>query len=110
MVRDHLGVKAAEGLEGRAMLLMIEKPRPTPAERGFHALRRAFFAVSAVLDRIVMGPFRALDDRRLLDVLAAMSDRDLADIGLGRGEVRNAAAIPMGSDGTLFVAARRGRR
>ena len=60
------------------MLLMIEKPRPTPAERGFHALlSRAVRAVPTVLDRIVMGPFRALEDRRLLAALATMSDRDL---------------------------------
>ena len=92
------------------MLLMIEKPRATPAERGLAALSRAVRAVPAVLDGIVMAPFRALEDRRRLDALAAMSDRDLRDIGLSRGDLRDATATPVGSDGSLFLAGRREAR
>ena len=90
------------------MLLMIEKPRPTPAERGFAALSRAARAVPALLDAVLMGPFRSLDERRLVDALAAMSDRDLRDVGLNRGDIRDAVATPVGSDGSLFLAGRRG--
>ncbi len=92
------------------MLLMIEKPRSTPAERVWATLSRAARAVPAVLDGIVMAPFRALENRRRLDALAAMSDRDLRDIGLNRGDLRDAMAIPVGSDGSLFLAGRRDAR
>lgn len=91
------------------MLLMIEKPRLTPAERGIRALSRALRAVPTLLDRIVMGPFRALEDRRLLDVLAAMSDHELRDIGLGRGDIQDAVARPGGRDTSAFLAGRRHR-
>lgn len=91
------------------MLLMIEKPRSTPAERGFHVAARALRAVPTFLDRIVMGPFRALEDRRLLDTLAAMSDHDLHDIGLTRGDLRDAVARPRRQDAGAFLTGRRHR-
>ena len=92
------------------MLLMIEKPRPTAAERGLAALSRAAHAVPAVIDGIVMAPFRALERRRVIGTLAAMSDHDLRDIGLSRGDIRDAMAMPIGSDGSLFLAGRREAR
>lgn len=91
------------------MLLMIEKPRPTPAERGVRALSRAARAVPRVVDRIVMGPFRALEDRRLLDTMAAMSDHELRDIGLNRGDIRDAVARPDRRGAGPFLAGRRYR-
>ena len=91
------------------MLLMIEKPRPTPAERGYRALSRAVQAVPTMLDWIVMAPFRALEDRRLLDTLSAMSDHDLRDIGLNRGDIRDAVAGPRRHDAGPFLAGRRHR-
>ena len=57
-----------------------------------------------------MWPFRAAENRRLVDTLAAMSDHDLRDIGLSRGDLRDAMAVPMGQDGSLFLAARRDAR
>ncbi|WP_165359443.1 DUF1127 domain-containing protein [Lichenibacterium minor] len=92
------------------MLLMIEKPRPTPAERGFRTLSRAFRAMPAILDWIVMGPFRAAEARHTLDTLAAMSDHELRDIGLDRGDLRDATALPAGRDLGLFLDGRRGWR
>ncbi len=91
------------------MLLMIEKPRPTPAERGVQALSRAVRAVPTMLDRIVMGPFRAFEDRHLLDTLAAMSDHDLRDIGLNRGDIRDAVLRPRHHHAGPFLAGRRHR-
>ena len=92
------------------MLYMMQKPRPTVAERGLAALSRAVHAVPAAVDAVVMGPFRALENRRLLDTMAAMSDHDLQDIGLSRGDIRDALAAPVGSDGSLFLANRREER
>ena len=92
------------------MLLMIEKPRPTAAERGLAALSRAAHAVPAVLDGLVMGPFRAMERRRVIATLAAMSEHDLRDIGLSRGDIRDAMAMPVGSDGSVFLARRREAR
>ena len=96
------------------MLFMIEKPRPTAAERGYAVLSWAVHAVPDALDAVVMGPFRAmerrLENRRLLDTMSAMSDHDLRDIGLCRGDIRDALAVPVGSDGSLFLAARRDAR
>lgn len=92
------------------MLFMIQKPRPTAAERGHAALSRALRALPTALDAVVMGPFRAMENRRLIDTMAAMSDHDLKDIGLTRGDIRDAMAVPVGSDGSLFLAARRDAR
>ncbi len=91
------------------MLLMIEKPRSTPAERGVAILSRAVRAVPAALDRVVMGPFRALEGRRLLDAMATMSDHELRDIGLNRGDIRDAVARPARRDAATFLAGRRHR-
>ena len=91
------------------MLLMIEKPRPTPAERGLRALSHAIRDVPSVLDWLVMAPFRALENRRLIDTLSAMSDHDLRDIGLNRGDIRDAVAQTGRRDDGSFLAARRHR-
>ena len=91
------------------MLLMIEKPRSTPAERGIAALTRAVRAVPTLLDRVVMGPFRWLENRRLLDTLAALSDRDLRDIGLSRGDIQAATARPVRRGAGAVLAGRRYR-
>lgn len=92
------------------MLLMIEKPRPTPAERAWAALLHSATAVLKVADGFVMGPFRAIGNRRLVDTLAAMSDHDLKDIGLTRHDLRDSAALPAGRDASRFLADRREAR
>lgn len=91
------------------MLLMIEKPRSTPTERAVGALSRAARAVPALLDGLLMGPFRALESRRLVDTLAAMSDHELRDIGLNRGDIADAVAPHPRRGAGPFLAGRRYR-
>src|SRR5579862_9006992 len=56
-------------------------------------------------------PARALEARRVLNALASLDDRGLADIGLNRSDVANAAAAPVDADPTLLLAlARRERK
>jgi len=56
-------------------------------------------------------PARALEARRVLNALAALDDHGLADIGLNRSDVANAAAYPVDADPTLvLVRARRERQ
>lgn len=92
------------------MLLMIEKPCPTFPERARAGLGAALHAVPAALDAILAGPFRRFENRRTMQTMAAMSDHDLRDIGLTRGDIRDATAIPPGSDGSLFLSGRREAR
>ena len=58
-----------------------------------------------LLVRIVMWPARVARARRDLAQLAAMSDHELADIGLGRHDLRDAAAQPLDGDPTAALAA-----
>lgn len=51
-------------------------------------------------------PARVAQARRDLAMLASLDDRDLADIGLGRHDLRDATAVGLGKDPTVLLAAR----
>jgi len=51
-------------------------------------------------------PARVAQARRDLATLASLDDRDLADIGLGRHDLRDATAVGLGQDPTVLLAAR----
>jgi hypothetical protein len=51
-------------------------------------------------------PFRVADHRRALAALAGLDDRELADIGLMRQDLRDVTALPLGADPTLPLAER----
>src|SRR5277367_5764854 len=51
-------------------------------------------------------PARVVQARRDLALLASLDDRDLADIGLGRHDLRDATAVGLGKDPTELLAAR----
>ena len=55
-------------------------------------------------------PARALEARRVLNALASLDDRGLADIGLNRSDVANAAAASVDADPTLQLARARHER
>ena len=55
-------------------------------------------------------PARALEARRVMNALAALDDRGLADIGINRSDVANAAAAPVDADPTLMLALARFER
>jgi uncharacterized protein YjiS (DUF1127 family) len=92
------------------MLLMLSKPRPTASERAWTFLSHLTTSVLTVADEVVMWPFRRLENRRILDSLAAMSDHDLQDIGVTRSDLRDSLAQPAGSDVGAFLADRRAVR
>ena len=92
------------------MLMMIETPRSTLAERVRAALWRGAVAALTAADAVVMGPFRAGEARRVMAALGAMSDRDLRDIGLTRQDLRDASALPATRDPGRLLARRRAAR
>ena len=51
-------------------------------------------------------PARVAQARRDLAMPASLDDRDLADIGLGRHDLRDATAVGLGKDPTELLAAR----
>ena len=51
-------------------------------------------------------PARVAQGRRDLAMLASLDDRGLADIGLGRHDLRDATAVGLGDDPTELLAAR----
>jgi uncharacterized protein YjiS (DUF1127 family) len=51
-------------------------------------------------------PARVAQARRDLAMLASLDDRGLADIGLGRHDLRDATAVGLGKDPTTLLAAR----
>ncbi len=51
-------------------------------------------------------PLRALAARRAMAELGAMSDRELADVGLYRQDLRDATALWLGEDPTAMLAKR----
>jgi uncharacterized protein YjiS (DUF1127 family) len=92
------------------MLLMIHKPRPTTADRVLAGLSRAAAATLTGIDAVLMWPFRASENRRLVETLGAMSDHDLRDIGLTRHDLRDTLALPLDRDAGAFLADRRSSR
>ncbi len=93
--------------EGIVMLLMLETPRRSPAERAFAALSRWVGAALATAGAVATWPFRASENRRILHSLAAMDDHTLRDIGLSRQDLRDATALGAGRDPGRFFSARR---
>jgi uncharacterized protein YjiS (DUF1127 family) len=51
-------------------------------------------------------PARVAQARRDLAMLASLDDRGLADIGLGRHDLRDATAVGLGEDPTALLAVR----
>jgi uncharacterized protein YjiS (DUF1127 family) len=51
-------------------------------------------------------PARVAQARRDLAMLASLDDRGLADIGLGRHDLRDATAVGLGGDPTALLAER----
>jgi uncharacterized protein YjiS (DUF1127 family) len=51
-------------------------------------------------------PARVADHRRALAALSSLDDRELADIGLMRQDLRDVTALPLGADPTLPLAER----
>jgi uncharacterized protein YjiS (DUF1127 family) len=60
--------------------------------------------------RLVTWPLRVLAARRAMAQLGVMSDRELADVGLCRQDLRDASALSFGEDPTAMFAARTAER
>src|SRR5579883_2906873 len=60
--------------------------------------------------RVVAWPLRALAARRAMAELGAMSDRELADVGLYRQDLRDATGLRRGEDPTAMLAKRTAER
>jgi uncharacterized protein YjiS (DUF1127 family) len=60
--------------------------------------------------RLASWPLRVVAARRAMAQVAAMSDRELADVGLNRQDLRDATALGLGDDPTEMFAARAGER
>jgi len=67
----------------------------------FRAAPRQAWAVRFV--NAVSGFFRAWKNRREFIRLGEMSDAELADIGLARGDLHVAVGLPFGSDPTVHL-------
>jgi len=65
-----------------------------------------------VIAQWVTGFHRALKNRRDIEVLASLDDRMLSDMGLTRGDVRDAVSEPLWRDpsAVLVMRSREGRR
>ena len=61
---------------------------------------------SALLNRTLQWPWSVLEAQRELSVLAAMSEHELMDSGLTRGDVSAATALPTGMRPADFLAQR----
>jgi uncharacterized protein YjiS (DUF1127 family) len=60
--------------------------------------------------RLAAWPLRVLTERRAMAQLGAMDDRELADIGLRRQDLRDATALSLAEDPTKMLAARAAER
>ena len=113
MLATHLDVKAGPHgclSEGSAMHSMIDRPLYNRPASTFSRIS-GFVRVSlGVLDTILLWPFRAIENRRLLDGLAVLSDHELRDIGLTRQDLRDATALPADRDPGQFFAVRAASR
>lgn len=64
----------------------------------------------SILLRIAAWPLRVLAARQAMAQLGAMSDRELADVGLHRQDLRDATALGLAADPTEMFAARAAER
>lgn len=71
---------------------------------------RLFKAVAAGATRLFQRVARALKNRRDAGMLSGLDDRMLADIGLTRGDLRDAYAEPLWHDPTDVLARRSAER
>ena len=60
--------------------------------------------------RLITLPLRVFAARRAMAQLGAMSERELADVGLCRQDLRDASALRFGEDPTAMFAARTAER
>jgi uncharacterized protein YjiS (DUF1127 family) len=51
-------------------------------------------------------PLRVVEARRVMGQLGGLNDRELADVGLRRQDLRDATALPLGADPSLLFEAR----
>ncbi len=72
-----------------------------PATGTMHAETRPAFSARVV--NAVSNFLRAWKNRRAFYELSAMSDAELSDIGLTRGDLNVAVALPFGSDPTVHL-------
>lgn len=63
----------------------------------------AHHPIFALLGHVVARAWRLVKNRRQMTDLASLSDEQLQDIGLTRGDVRRAIALPLGSDPTSYL-------
>jgi len=82
--------------------------------RSFHQASLLDLIASALLG-LVMRPIRFYQARAAMTALGALSDHELADIGLNRLDLAAAASLPTGEDPTTALAGvvrerRRGER
>ena len=89
------------------MLMMLHKPRRTPGEQVLAALAEGARRLATAADAVLAAPFHWAENRRVMGSLAAMDEHALKDIGITGGDLRDALAVPMLSDATLFLASRR---
>jgi uncharacterized protein YjiS (DUF1127 family) len=59
---------------------------------------------------LLLWPVRVIESRRVLATLGEMDDRDLADIGLSRQDLRDATALPLAGDPSPLLAGRAAER
>jgi uncharacterized protein YjiS (DUF1127 family) len=62
--------------------------------------------VLSAIKRALLWPARVLEARRELEMLAAMSEYELKDIGLTRSDIGDATALPADASPTHFLAER----
>jgi uncharacterized protein YjiS (DUF1127 family) len=66
----------------------------------------SFFGMAAAYWKIAAWPLRVFAARHALAQLGAMDDRELADVGLCRQDLRDATALRLRDDPTEMFAAR----
>ena len=74
------------------------------------AVRAVRRLARSAIARAAEGLSRRARNRRILDRLARMTDRELRDIGLSRGDVADALALTGGADASLLLVERRNER
>jgi uncharacterized protein YjiS (DUF1127 family) len=77
-------------------------PHYSAPDRGTTRLAHALGA----LKRALLWPARVLEARRELEMLAAMSEYELKDIGLTRSDIGDVTALPADASPTHFLAER----
>jgi uncharacterized protein YjiS (DUF1127 family) len=78
-------------------MLDVVKPTGRPATFEVGAMDVAARQAGKVW-HVLSWPLRAIEAWRVINQLGALSDRELADIGLNRSDVANAAAQTPGAD------------